>query len=70
MLILVSDVGILQGIISMSEVEMIKFINKSTGGAMWVDEKRADEYKAAGHKPAEEKPAEKPAKKQPAKKTR
>lgn len=32
--------------------EMIQFINKITGGVMWVAEDRADEYKAAGHKPA------------------
>ena len=32
--------------------EMIQFINKITGGMMWVAEDRADEYKAAGHKPA------------------
>lgn len=31
---------------------MVKFINKLTGGEMWVAEDRAEEYKAAGHKPA------------------
>lgn len=45
---------------------MIKFINKYTGGEMWVAEERAEEYKAAGHKPAAES-VEKP-KKAPAKK--
>lgn len=40
---------------------MIKFINKFTGGEMWVAEERAEEYKAAGHKPAAES-AEKPKK--------
>ena len=45
---------------------MIKFINKLTGGDMWVADDRVEEYKAAGHKPAAEK-AEKP-KKKPAKK--
>lgn len=29
---------------------MIKFINKITGGVMWVHESRVDEYKAAGHR--------------------
>lgn len=33
---------------------MIKFINKTTGTEMWVDESRVEEYKAAGHKPAAE----------------
>ena len=28
----------------------VKFINKVTGGVMYVAEERADEYKAAGHK--------------------
>ena len=31
---------------------MVRFINKLTGGEMWVDDARAEEYKAAGHKPA------------------
>lgn len=31
---------------------MVEFINKFTGGVMYVDESRADEYTAAGHKPA------------------
>lgn len=31
---------------------MVEFINKLTGGTMWVAEERAEEYKAAGHKPA------------------
>lgn len=46
---------------------MVKFINRQTGGAMWVTDERIEEYKAAGHKlavvPVVEKPAEKPAKK-------
>ena len=31
---------------------MVKFINRITGGEMWVAEERVEEYKAAGHKPA------------------
>ena len=30
---------------------MIKFINRLTGGEMWVDEKRMEEYLSAGHVP-------------------
>lgn len=41
---------------------MVKFINKTTGGEIWVYEKRAEEYKAAGHIPAE-RPAKPAAKK-------
>lgn len=42
---------------------MVQFINKLTGGPMWVNETRVEEYKAAGYKLAaapepEEKPAE------------
>lgn len=33
---------------------MVKFINRNTGGVMYVDESRVDEYKAAGHMPAAE----------------
>ena len=45
---------------------MVKFINKLTGGEMWVAEERVEEYKAAGHIPAavpmpEPKPKKKPA---------
>ena len=29
---------------------MVRFINKVTGGPMWVHESRVDEYLAAGHK--------------------
>lgn len=29
---------------------MVKFINHSTGSAMWVHESRINEYIAAGHK--------------------
>ena len=29
---------------------MIRLINKTTGGEMWVHESRLDEYLAAGHK--------------------
>lgn len=32
----------------------VRFINRLTGGEMWVDETRVDEYKAAGHVPAAE----------------
>lgn len=44
---------------------MIKFINKLTGGEMWVADDRAEEYKAAGHElaassNAKKKPASKP----------
>lgn len=44
---------------------MVKFINKLTGGEMWIDESRAEEYKAAGHRlaavaPVKKKPAAKP----------
>ena len=50
---------------------MVRFVNRLTGGIMWVHESRVEEYKAAGHRPAaepvkakpEEKPAEKPVKK-------
>lgn len=42
---------------------MIKFINKLTGGEMWVAEDRVEEYKAAGHKLAAVPDATKPAKK-------
>lgn len=41
---------------------MVKFINKLTGGEMWVAEDRVEEYKAAGHKPAADSLPEKPAK--------
>ena len=33
---------------------MVHFINRLTGGDMWVHEARMDEYRAAGHKPAAE----------------
>lgn len=42
---------------------MVEFINKLTGGTMWVADNRAEEYKAAGHKPAAVPEAKKPAKK-------
>lgn len=45
---------------------MVKFINKLTGGEMWVADDRVEEYKAAGHKPAAvntEKPKKTPASK-------
>lgn len=29
---------------------MVKFINRLTGGEMWVADDRVEEYKAAGHK--------------------
>lgn len=41
---------------------MREFINKLTGGRMWVADERVDEYKAAGHKLAAD-PAEKPTEK-------
>lgn len=31
---------------------MVKLINRTTGGEMWVHESRLQEYLAAGHKPA------------------
>lgn len=31
---------------------MIEFVNKFTGGRMWVADDRKEEYTAAGHKPA------------------
>lgn len=31
---------------------MVRFINRVTGGVMWVYEDRVEEYKAAGHTPA------------------
>ena len=42
---------------------MVKFINKLTGGDMWVAEDRVEEYKAAGHKLSASATPEKPAKK-------
>ena len=45
---------------------MILFINKVTGGPMWVHESRIDEYLAAGHKMAPPPPLpEKPNKSKP-----
>lgn len=45
---------------------MVQFINKLTGGPMWVHESRVEEYKAAGHQlaatPEPEMPAEEPKK--------
>lgn len=41
---------------------MVRFINKLTGGEMWVAEDRVEEYKAAGHRLAavsDKKPAAK-----------
>lgn len=54
---------------------MVEFVNKLTGGAMWVHESRVDEYKAAGHKlaadffaePKEEAPKPAQRKRSPAK---
>ena len=31
---------------------MVEFVNRLTGGRMWVHETRVEEYIAAGHKPA------------------
>ena len=42
---------------------MVRFINKLTGGDMWVAEPRVAEYLTAGHKLAVEVPAAPPAKK-------
>jgi hypothetical protein len=39
---------------------MIKLINASTGGDMWVHESRLDEYLAAGHKLAAPPKVERP----------
>ena len=47
---------------------MVKFINRLTGGEMWVAEDRVEEYKAAGHKPAAEASPKKPASKSKSKK--
>lgn len=44
---------------------MVKFINKLTGGEMWVSKDRIEEYKAAGHKLAADSLPEKPAVKKP-----
>lgn len=41
---------------------MVKFINRITGGVMWVHETRVEEYKAAGHKPAADPPKRQPKK--------
>ena len=40
---------------------MIKLINRTTGGEMWVHESRLQEYLAAGHKPAADTAAPPPA---------
>lgn len=42
---------------------MIKFINKNSGGPMWVHESRIDEYLAAGHQIAPPPPLPEPKKK-------
>lgn len=47
----------------------VRFINRLTGGDMWVDETRVEEYKAAGHVPAAEEHPEPEATK-PARKSR
>ena len=39
---------------------MVRFINRLTGGVMWVHETRVEEYKAAGHKPAADAPHDAP----------
>ena len=44
---------------------MFKFVNKVTGGTMWVAEDRVEEYKAAGHQPAAKPSPKKPAEKKP-----
>lgn len=50
------------------ETEMVKLVNRLTGGYMWVAEERLEEYKAAGYKLAADGSSGKPAK-QPEKKT-
>ena len=40
---------------------MVKLINRTTGGEMWVHESRLQEYLAAGHKPAVDTAAPPPA---------
>jgi hypothetical protein len=40
---------------------MIRFINRITGGEMWVADDRVGEYKAAGHRLAASPEREKPA---------
>lgn len=40
---------------------MVKFINRLTGGEMWIADDRVEEYKAAGHRPAADAFPEKPA---------
>ena len=40
---------------------MVEFVNKVTGGQMWVDDNRVGEYLAAGHKLAVEKESPKAA---------
>ena len=44
---------------------MRKFVNKLTGGDMWVADSRVEEYKAAGFKLAADPIPEKPTKKEP-----
>lgn len=59
-----SDAGTLRGIISTNNrrTNMVKFINKLTGGEMWVADDKVEEYKAAGHRPAAKSMPKKPAK--------
>ena len=45
------------------EADMVKLINKLTGGTTWVAEERLEEYKAAGYKLAAS--PKKPAPKKP-----
>lgn len=47
---------------------MVEFVNKNTGGVMWVHETRADEYLAAGHKLASLPPTIPPVKEKPKRK--
>ncbi len=47
---------------------MIEFINRLTGGTMWVAEERKEEYLAAGHKLAVKAPKAVKTTKAPAKK--
>lgn len=48
---------------------MVRFINRFTGGIIWVTEDRAEEYKAAGHRPAADTAPEKPVQEKPPRRT-
>lgn len=42
---------------------MVRMINRTTGGDMWVHESKVESYLAAGHRLAAGTPAQEPAKK-------